>query len=293
MGNAKLSDQQIDSYRRDGYLVLPGFFSSEDVARAHQAIDDVTERALAGEDYSKVLELEPESGAGERVPRRIYEPFDHHDTFRRLGSDPRLLDGLASLIGPNIEYHYSKINMKPARVGSVVEWHQDMSYYPATNDDMLAVLVYLDDANEENGCLQVLPRHHTHFFDHSRPDGEFAGMVTEDLTGGRFGKPEALSAAAGSAIFLHCIAPHSSLPNRSDRPRRTLIYGYKAADSFPIYFGEMTAASFKNIRLLRGKPARFARSGGPAPPVPSSKGSWASLYQLQDESKAGSSNPSK
>jgi ectoine hydroxylase-related dioxygenase (phytanoyl-CoA dioxygenase family) len=292
MGNSSLSDQQIDGYCRDGYLVVPGFFSSEEMAQADKAIRDVTAGALAGGDYSKVLELEPEAQDGERVPRRIYEPFDQHETFRRIGSAPRLLDCLESLIGPDIAYHYSKINMKPARVGSVVEWHQDMSYYPSTNDSMLAVLIYLDDATEENGCLQVLPRHHTHFFDHSRPDGEFSGMVTEDLTGDRFGRPEALAAGAGSVIFLHCIAPHASLPNRSDRPRRTLIYAYKAADCFPIYFGEMTELSHRD-QLLRGKPARFARFGGPAPPIPSSKGSWASLYQLQEESKAKSTGASK
>jgi len=292
MGNKALSDHQIDSYRRDGYLVLPGFFSSDEMGEVDKAIREVTDRALAGGDYSKILELEPGAEDGERVPRRIYRPFERHETFHRIGSGPRLLDCLAALIGPDIAYQYSKINMKPARLGSVVEWHQDMSYYPATNDDMLAVLVYIDDANEENGCLQVLPRHHTHFFDHTRPDGEFAGMITEDLTGDRFGKPHALPGKAGSIIFLHCVTPHSSLPNRSDRSRRTLIYGYKATDAFPIYFGEMTAVAGTTV-LLRGQLARCARFGGPPPPIPSYSNSWASLYKLQDESKGQSTGPSK
>ena len=56
------------------------------------------------------------------------------------------------------------------------------------------------------------------------PDGRFAGMITEDLESGQFGKPVSLEAPAGSAIFMHCITPHSSHPNRSDKPRRTLIY---------------------------------------------------------------------
>ena len=67
------------------------------------------------------------------VPRRIYEPFDKHENFFRIGSEPRLLDCLQALIGPNIAQQYSKINMKPARVGSVVKWHQDMAYNPSTN----------------------------------------------------------------------------------------------------------------------------------------------------------------
>ena len=286
MSVTHLSDNQIESYRREGYLVLPGFFGADELASVDRAMREVTETALASGDWSDVLELESELHDGRQVPRRIYEPFDKHETFRRIGSEPRLLDCLEALIGPNIAHQYSKINMKPARVGSVVKWHQDMAYYPSTNDDVVAVLIYVDDATEENGCLQVLPRHHTHFFDHTGADGQFAGMVTEDLSGGRFGRSVSLAAPAGSAILLHGITPHSSLPNLSDQPRRTLIYGFQAADCYPIYFGEMTS-QVSNIQMLRGKPARFARFGGPAPLIPSYTGLWKSLYQLQEEAKLG------
>src|SRR5262245_21201593 len=111
-----------------------------------------------------------------------------------------------------------------------------MAYFPHTNDDLVTTFIYLDDATEENGCLQVLPWHHTHFFDHSGLDGCFAGMITETLVD--FGKPRSLLASAGSAIFMHCIMSYSSLPNRSSRARRTLIYEYRANDVFPIYYGK-------------------------------------------------------
>ena len=288
MSVTRLSDDQIESYRREGYLVLPGFFGADEMAEVDRAILEVSETALASDDWSDVLELEPELLDGHQVPRRIYEPFDKHETFRQIGSEPRLLNCLEALIGPNIAHKSSKINMKPARVGSVVEWHQDMAYYPSTNDDQVAVLIYVDDATEKNGCLQVLPRHHTHFFDHTGADGQFAGMITEDLSGGRFGQPLPLAAPSGSAILLHGLTPHASLPNLSDEPRRTLIYEFQAADCYPIYFGEMTSHSaYINIQMLRGKPARFARFGGPAPLIPSYTGLWKSLYQLQEEAKLG------
>ena len=284
MAITSLSDDQVDSYRREGYLLLPEFFGADDMAAVDGAIREVSEAALASGDWSDVLELEPELQDGRPVPRRIYEPHERHETFRRLGSDARLLDCLEPLIGPNIAAQYSKINMKPARVGSVVKWHQDMAYFPSTNDDQVAVLIYVDDATEENGCLQVLPRHHTHFFDHTGADGQFAGMVTEDLSDGRFGQPVSLAGASGSVILLHCITPHASLPNRSEHPRRTLIYGYQAADCYPIYFGEMTSYGMTG-QMLRGRPSRFARFGGPPPLIPHYDGMWKSLYQLQEEAK--------
>ena len=155
MSTTHLSDDQIESYRREGYLVLPGFFGADEMADVDRAIREVTETAVASGDWSDVLELEPELQDGRQVPRRIYEPFDKHENFLRIGSEPRLLDCIEALIGPNIAHQYSKINMKPARVGSVVKWHQDMAYYPSTNDDLLAVLVYVDDATEENGVHPV------------------------------------------------------------------------------------------------------------------------------------------
>jgi ectoine hydroxylase-related dioxygenase (phytanoyl-CoA dioxygenase family) len=200
-----------------------------------------------------------------------------------LAHDPRLLDKVESLIGHDFSLQHSKLNMKPAKVGSVVEWHQDMAYFPHTNDDLVTTLVYLDDATEENGCLQVLPRHHTHYFDHATPEGRFAGMITEDLT--EFGKPRSLPAPAGSVIFMHCITPHSSKPNRSTRPRRTLIYEYRANDAFPIYYGEMTNIAEAKFRPIRGKPAHFARFGGPRPLIPN-VGKYASLYELQSQAKS-------
>jgi phytanoyl-CoA hydroxylase len=280
-----LSDEQVQQYRTDGYVVLPALFDRSDLEKIDATIRSLVDRALSGDDMSKVLELEPEPVDGRRVPRRVFNPYDQHEAFRNLAEDTRLLDCIEQLIGPAFNLQHSKLNMKPAKVGSVVDWHQDLAYFPHTNDDIVTTLIYLDDASEQNGCLQVLPRHHFHFFDHNTTDGVFAGMITEDLDTGRFGRPVPLAAPAGSVILMHCLTPHSSLPNRSDRPRRTLIYEYRAADSFPIYYSEMTAVAEAKYRPIRGDRAQFARFSGPPPLIPN-VGKYQSLYALQAASKA-------
>jgi hypothetical protein len=262
-------------------------FGHEELGRIDQIIRDIARSAIASGDHSKVMELEPESvKAGQPAPRRIYNPFEQHEAFRALATDERILDRIEQLIGPNIALHHSKLNMKPAKVGSVVEWHQDLAYFPHTNDDLVTTLIYLDDATEENGCLQVLPRHHTHYFEHALPDGTFAGMITERIDDGRYGRPVSLPAAAGSVIFMHCITPHSSLPNRSSKPRRTLIFEYRACDALPIFFGPYVTNIERGAHLLRGRPSRYARFGGPPPYIPTMPGDNKSLYTLQAEAKA-------
>jgi phytanoyl-CoA hydroxylase len=283
---SRFTPAELSQYRDDGYVVVDGLFSADEVERARETIREMTRAALASSDHSKTLELEPDAVDGQRVPRRIYDPFLSHQVFYGMGSDARILDRLEQLIGTNICCNLSKLNMKPAKVGSIVDWHQDMSYYPHTNDDLVTVLVYLDDATTENGCLQVLPRHQHHYFSHSKADGTFAGLIREDLDSGRYGRPVPLPAKAGSVIFMHCILPHSSLPNRSDKPRRTLIYGYRAADAFPIYYTPQIVQFESRVRQLRGKPSGTARFGGPPPIIPRIESEMKSLYEMQRAAKA-------
>jgi ectoine hydroxylase-related dioxygenase (phytanoyl-CoA dioxygenase family) len=280
-----LSPEQIEQYRTDGFVVVESVFTRDDLDSVDRTIRELTDAAIASDDFSSVMELEPDLLDGERVPRRIYNPFEQHGTFRNLATDSRVLDRIESLIGHDIQLQHSKLNMKPAKVGSIVEWHQDLAYFPHTNDDLVTTLVYLDDAIEENGCLQVLPRHHTHYFDHRLPDGLFAGMITEQISDGRFGRAVALPAPAGSVIFMHAMVPHSSLPNRSDRGRRTLIFEYRAADAFPIFVAGYSDQLEDNRPQLRGQAARFARFGGPSPMIPQ-MGDFKSLYELQKTAKA-------
>lgn len=286
MADSALTEAQIAQYGKEGYVVAPALFGREALDLVDRAVEELTERALNGPELEQILELEPDAVDGRPMARRIYNPFEVHDAFRSLGTDTRLLDCIEALIGSAFGIQHSKLNMKPAHVGSAVEWHQDLSYFPHTNDSLVTTLVYLDDANEANGCLQVLPRLHDHFLDHFLPDGSFAGMITEDLSDGRYGDPVSLSAPAGSVIFMHCLTPHSSLPNTSAHPRRTLIYEYRAADSFPLYIDAQTVKTEQAVHHLRGELSRFARFAGPPPMIPRAEQKYTSLYDRQTQAKA-------
>ena len=161
-----LNDEQLAQYREEGFVVVPGLFGREDLRAAEAAIDELTERAVNDPaNLAKVLELEPEPVDGRRIPRRLYNPFLAHEGFRSIATHEKLLSCIEDLVGPHIDIQHSKLNMKPAHVGSVVEWHQDLPFFPHTNDDLVTTLVYLDDATTENGCLQVMPRMHGRYLE--------------------------------------------------------------------------------------------------------------------------------
>jgi phytanoyl-CoA hydroxylase len=278
-----LTAAEVEHYQREGYLVANSVFAAQDLAKVDQTIDEITSRALAAGSYENVLEVEPELVDGRRLVRRIYNPFEQHDAFRALACDDRLLDRIECLIGPSIQLQHSKLNMKPARVGSPVEWHQDLSYFPHTNADLVTALIYLDDAAQENGCLQVIPRQHHRYLPSQTVDGVFAGMISEDIKG--YGEPVPLPGPAGSVILMHCLTPHSSLTNRSSKPRRTLIFEYRPADAYPIYYGPRVANEEKYAHQLRGQPSPYARFDGPPPLIPNMPANFKSLYQLQEDTR--------
>src|SRR5215813_3074202 len=232
-----LSPELIDQFQQDGFCSAVTFLHPGEIAALLARMDAVCAGATVAQHDAGRLEMEPHQGPeGNRV-RRIYEPCTYYPEFRALSECANLLDSVSRLLGENLLFHYSKINMKPPAIGSVVEWHQDLAYYPMTNPDSLAVLFYLDDSDRTNGCLQVIPGVQRNGILNHSWNGSFRGQITEPVD---TSKAVNIEGPAGTAIFLHGMTPHASAPNTSARPRRTLILSYRAADAYPVYLGETT-----------------------------------------------------
>ncbi len=276
------SEDQVIRYRQEGYTLYPGHLSQKKISQLLSDIESFCERTtLANHDQTR-MEMEPNQPPDGTRVRRIYSPCTHFSLFRKLSESSKLLDCLEQLLGPNLLFHYSKINMKPPSIGSVVEWHQDLTYYPLTNRDALAVLFYLDDADTDNGCLRVIPRGHLGpALDHTHR-GFFQGRIMEPVDDS---KATLLEGKAGTAIFMHCMTPHSSSPNTTRRPRRTLIISYRAADTFPIYCGDVTVKAEMNVRLVRGQQKSTIRFSMTDFPFAHYRRQIASLYEIQQESR--------
>ncbi len=275
-----LSSEQVRQFQRDGFCLATNILPRGDLHALLADLESISTGATVANHDSSRMEMEPNQPPDGTRVRRLYEPCTHYSQFRAISESVPLLDALAQLLGGNLMFHYSKLNMKPPSIGSVVEWHQDLAYYPLTNTDSLAVLFYLDDADRQNGCLQVIPGVHRDGILNHTTNGYFRGQVTERVDESR---AVALEGAAGTAIFLHGMTPHASAPNKSQRPRRTLILGYRAADAYPIYVGETTPNAERYVRLVRGEHCSRARLSAMEMPIPKYETVPKSLYELQQK----------
>jgi phytanoyl-CoA hydroxylase len=275
-----LTGPQIKSYKSKGFCVRHDFLSQSEVDHLLSEMEKVSAGStLANHDATRI-EMEPKQSADGTKLRRIYEPCTYYHSFRKFAESKTMVDSMVQLLGRDVLYFSSKINVKPGEIGSVVEWHQDMAYGPLTNRSVVAILIYLDDADLENGCLQVVPGHHR-MLDHSH-DGYFQGRITEALD---TSKAISLEGKRGTAVFFNGLAPHASAPNTSPRPRRTLILGYRAADAFPIHVGEMSVKSDQFVRLVHGEFSRVARFDMDQVFIPRYAQGARSLYELQERSR--------
>ena len=250
-----LTREQIDFYHENGYLGVEGVLSADEVAELQQVTDEFVQLSATVTEHTSVFDLEPGHTPEAPKLRRLKDPIDQHEVYKKNLHHPGILSIVAQLIGPNIRSNGNKLNMKSPEYGSPVEWHQDWAFYPHTNDDILAVGVSMDDMMYENGCLLVIPGSHKGPILTHHQNGRFAGAVTEDVSDADKAVPIELK--AGGISIHHVRTLHASARNVSPNPRRLLLYQYCAADAWSI-MGYGNWQEYLDT-MVRGEPTKRPR----------------------------------
>jgi len=280
-----ISEGDVQAYRRDGVIVVPEVLGKETLAQVRTVIAELVAGSAKTLEHTDIYDLEPGHTAEQPRVRRIKAPHKVHAIFDQIVRSPAVIDILTKLLGPGLRLHGSKLNMKSARYGSPVEWHQDWAFYPHTNDDVLAIGVLLDDCDLENGPMLVTPgTHQGEIWSHHGEDGHFAGLIDPDLVKGEIDRAVPCMGRAGSMSFHHVRALHGSATNTSDRPRNLLLYEVAASDAWPL-MGVKDFDEF-NSRLLSGDPVIAPRMTDvpvrlPLPPAKRQ----GSIYETQSAAK--------
>ncbi len=203
---------------RDGYLVVPGFFSATETARLLQwteALEAAPEQPGRHWVYHEDSLAEP----GRRVIQRIENFCPFHADLDHLVRHSALSRWTAALMGGPVALFKEKINFKMAGAPGF-KAHQDQQagwtrYAPL----FVTALVTIDAATLENGCLEMVPgRHREGLIGEEWSPLDETGLVLLPVPT----KP-------GDVIFFDSFAPHASKPNLTDKPRRILYLTYNLA----------------------------------------------------------------
>ena len=173
-----LTDQELDFFHSEGYLMVPEVFSEGDLEPLREEFTEVIHQtAIQLHASGKLSRLYEEEPFERRLPRIFAETAEIFSPLVGLGgggqsgpalfnviTHPRLLEVVESLIGPEIVAS-SVYRVRPKIPGmprGVVPWHQDSGYFNSHCDQDLILTCWfpLVDATVDNGCLEVLPRAH-------------------------------------------------------------------------------------------------------------------------------------
>lgn len=257
-GTKVLTADEIESYERDGFIVLEGLIDGEWIQRLRSAMDEFVEKSRSLTESNILFDLEEAHTADRPRLRRLVSPADLHETFWEYASESILVDVVDDLIGPDIKFHHSKLNFKEPGGGEEVKWHQDISFWPHTNYTPLTIGTFLSDVEEGMGNVGFVPGSHMDEIYDQYDGPDWIGCLSDgDVTRARVDRAIYPTGSAGSVTVHNCRTIHGSAPNTSDQQRPLLLQTYAAADAFT--YTDLVAKSPHGDMLIRGEPARWAR----------------------------------
>jgi phytanoyl-CoA hydroxylase len=226
-----LTSEQMASYQREGYLIIPNFFNKEEVARLYSV--SMEDTAIS----KHSIDLNDQQGKKTKLALWFTPGNDIYGLLtkseRMVNAVNKLMDGTSAVC-----HFHSKLMQKEPKVGGAWEWHQDYGYWYKNEflfpDEMISVMVAITEATKENGCLQVIKGSHR------------MGRVEHGTVGEQTGASQRYVDLAlktmelvyvelkpGDSLFFHSNILHRSEANLSDKSRWSIISVYNRQSNVP------------------------------------------------------------
>lgn len=250
-----VSVKEYAQYHREGYVIVRGLVSKEDIASLYALAEETrleglrNAKAKSGAGDTSVLQEEFAAATRVHMLSRINE------TAERGLLNPRILDVVEALVGPDVYALQSMMFLNPPGKGGQ-GWHQDSCYIKTHPDTLIGAWVALEEADEENGCLWVAPGsnhepvyppaefgngggnvhaleafadlHDVHNVSHIDDEVNTLSKVVAN-----YPPPIPVPLSPGDVLFFHSHLFHRSYPNRTqDRHRRSYVLHYCNARSW-------------------------------------------------------------
>jgi ectoine hydroxylase len=227
----QLTQQQIETFHREGWLFLPELFSEEEVALLRR-------EAVAIYDQERPEVWREKSGA----PRTAFAAHTYNEAFRLLGAHPRLIRPVEQIFGEQLYMHQYKINAKAAFTGEVWQWHQDYGTWKR-DDGMpqpraMNISVFLDEVMHINGPLLLVPRSQ-HEGDleaaHDTSTTSYPLWTLDEATVTRLVEQGGIVAPVGKpggVLMFHGNLVHGSAGNITPYPRKIVYLTLNAVSNY-------------------------------------------------------------
>lgn len=259
-----LTQQQLIDYQNKGYVVMPELFSSDEMQSLKSAANNIvdqfdpesTRSVFSTEDHSKTRD-DYFLSSGDKV-RCFFEEgaFDSSGNlaqdkslsinkighalhtlipeFKAFSHDNRVKQVALDLGLTKPQIHQSMYIFKQPKIGGVIRWHQDATYFFSTPITVITYWVAVEDATIENGCLQVQSGGDKYPLKEQfkrYPDDSTELLTLSDISWPNDDNAQPLEVKKGSLVVFNGLLPHFSAPNLSNQSRHAYTLHVTCATS--------------------------------------------------------------
>jgi ectoine hydroxylase-related dioxygenase (phytanoyl-CoA dioxygenase family) len=241
-----LTPEQIARFHDEGFLIVRGLYTAEDMARIEVWTDEV--EAWPETPGKHMMYFEKSLKDGSRVLNRLENFVPYHPGFNDLLRDGRMIGAVSQLLDERAVLFKDKINFKMPG-GDGFKAHQDLQAgWERYASYFVSALVCIDEATVENGCLELAE------IDSSFHLGNNWEPLSEEQTAGLNFRPAPTK--PGDLVFFDSFTPHASAPNMTDRSRRLYYATYNKlseGDHLAAYFADKYVSFPPDIERDPGK----------------------------------------
>lgn len=213
-----LSEERLDRYHQDGYLIIPQLISPAECDDMNAEIDRlITEDARA-------------AGVEPHPKMWLMQLGLRSEITRRLACDERLLAAIEDIVKPGIAIYSAKLVPKAPHSNEICHWHQDDSFYQdnSLSPVRMSTWLALQDSHPDNGAVHFIPGSHRWG---QQPwhavDDQHCRRTISKIDPDIIKQSVCPVISKGSVVLFSSFTWHYSGPNHSDELRRSFIVSYQ------------------------------------------------------------------
>lgn len=289
LAQSGLSTDQVERYRRDGFLLVEDFFTHEELDRFGACVDAAVRHRTADDRRSL-----GEKSLYEQTFVQCMRLWEDHPDIAPFTFHPKLCAAAAALLGAGCVrlWHDQALYKEPG--GRKTDAHLDYPFWPVDEPELVSVWIPFEDVRPGGGMMSYVQGSHSAGIGQFVDIGQLRGGEPCDL----LADPEVarlplvpVPAPKGSAIFHHACTIHAADANDTDHTRRvfTMVYmadGLRRSRDDAYFPLDRDGIRTGEVVVGPGHPVAWPRGEGDLPEPPAELGPKTGFgFSVGDETK--------
>ncbi|MDB4581608.1 phytanoyl-CoA dioxygenase family protein [Draconibacterium sp.] len=219
MTNFAITQQEIDFFEENGYLIIHNLISEEALEEYQNIYNDFISGKIDVGANRRDLKGEDKESNAESITQ-IMVPSKQFPSLKTTSYYKKISEIAHKLLGEDLEIDFDMLINKPPFSNAITPWHQDCAYWIDMPDKRaISAWMPLDKATLDNGCMWYVPGSHKLSMRKHESTAKNGALVCEAT------ENEAIyvELEPGSVVLHHGATVHYSRGNTTNSQRRAMI----------------------------------------------------------------------